>query len=178
MKWQLLKAIIILPGTVLVFIPSILLWVTRGSKIPPNVLSTDVIWFWLALILAALGIALSAWTALLFLTIGDGTPAPWNPPKKLVIRGPYRHVRNPMITSVLLTLIAEAAMFQSWAIALWMVLFFVLNSFYFPLFEEKDLEKRFGTAYLEYKSHVPRWVPRLRPWTPEALDKPMRSSKG
>jgi protein-S-isoprenylcysteine O-methyltransferase Ste14 len=75
-----------------------------------------------------------------------------------------------MITSVLLTLLAEAIVFQSWAIAAWMVVFFIMNSFYFPLFEERDLEKRFGAAYLEYKSHVPRWVPRLRAWTPETPD--------
>jgi protein-S-isoprenylcysteine O-methyltransferase Ste14 len=98
---------------------------------------------------------------------GDGTPAPWDPPQKLVIRGPYRHVRNPMITGVLLMLLAEALWFQSWPLALWMLIFFLGNFVYFPLVEEKGLEKRFGNDYREYKAHVPRWIPRLHPWYPQ-----------
>ncbi len=96
--------------------------------------------------------------------VGNGTPAPWDPPKKLVIRGPYCYVRNPMIISVMLMLLAEVLLFQSWPIAAWIVVFFIGNSIYFPLVEEKNLEKRFGDDYREYKAHVRRWIPRLRPW--------------
>jgi protein-S-isoprenylcysteine O-methyltransferase Ste14 len=98
------------------------------------------------------------------LKVGQGTPAPWDPPKKLVVRGPYRYVRNPMITGALLLLLAEAMLLQSWPIAIWLVLFFIGNSVYFPLVEEKGLEKRFGDAYRKYKANVPRWIPRLRAW--------------
>jgi protein-S-isoprenylcysteine O-methyltransferase Ste14 len=170
MNWKLIRAILILPGTVLVFIPATILLVSSASKMSPEMRSAEAVWFWVAIILAILGIALSSWTATLFMKFGEGTPAPWDPPKKLVVRGPYRYVRNPMITSVLLTLCAEAIFFQSWPIGIWMVSFFALNAIYFPLVEEKQLEKRFGAAYLEYKSHVPRWIPRLRAWTPEAPD--------
>lgn len=97
---------------------------------------------------------------------GNGTPAPWDPPKKLVVRGPYRHVRNPMISGVVLLLLAESLWLQSWPIALWMMIFVIVNMIYFPLFEEKGLEERFGNDYRRYKAHVPRWVPRLRPWEP------------
>ena len=110
------------------------------------------------------GLGLAVWTVKLFVNFGDGTPAPWDPPKKLVIRGPYRHVRNPMITGAVLMLLAEAMLFQSWPISLWMVIFFMGNAIYFPLVEEKGLEKRFGDSYRKYKAHVPRWIPRLRPW--------------
>ncbi|MDH3852581.1 MAG: isoprenylcysteine carboxylmethyltransferase family protein, partial [Deltaproteobacteria bacterium] len=95
---------------------------------------------------------------------GKGTPAPWDPPKRLVIRGPYRHVRNPMITGALLVLLAEATLFQSLPIAIWMTVFFIGNAIYFPFIEEKGLEKRFGDEYRNYKANVPRWLPRIRPW--------------
>ena len=96
-----------------------------------------------------------------------GATSPWEPPRKLVIRGPYRHVRNPMITSVLFMLLAEAMLFQSWPLAWWMGIFFVVNTVYFPLVEEKGLEKRFGDDYRIYKNNVPRWIPRTRPWYPQ-----------
>jgi len=97
---------------------------------------------------------LSVWTVKLFMKFGDGTPAPWDPPRKLVIRGPYRHVRNPMITGVLLMLLAEAMLLQSWPIALWMAVFFIGNAVYFPLVEEKGLEKRFAHDYRLYKKRA------------------------
>lgn len=164
MHWGLVKTIIVLPGTVLVFIPAAILWFAKGSRFPAKLASPPQIWFWLALLPTGLGLVLCVWTAKLFLKYGEGTPAPWDPPKKLVIRGPYCHVRNPMITGVLLLLLAEAMLLQSWHIALWMMVFFIGNTIYFPLVEEKGLEKRFGAPYLEYKAHVPRWIPRLRPW--------------
>ncbi len=137
---------------------------TRNSSFHPEISSPDEIRFWAALLLAGVGIVFSIWTATLFRRFGEGTPAPWDPPQKIVIRGPYRHVRNPMITSVLVTLLAEAIFFHSWPIAFWMLIFFLGNAVYFPLVEEKGLEKRFGDDYLKYKAHVPRWIPRLRVW--------------
>ena len=91
---------------------------------------------------------------------GQGTPAPWDPPQKLVVHGPYRYVRNPMITSVLFMLAAEAMFFQSWPIFFWLVLFFLLNNIYFPFFEERSLEKRFGYGqYRLVRSLVPAGLP-------------------
>jgi len=55
-------------------------------------------------------------------------------------------------------------LFHSWPITAWMILFFVGNAIYFPLVEEKGLERRFGEEYLKYKARVPRWLPRLRSW--------------
>ncbi len=69
-----------------------------------------------------------------------------------------------MITAVILMLSALAMFFQSWPIAVWMIIFFVGNTIYFPLIEEKGLEKRLGSVYLQYKAHVPRWIPPLRAW--------------
>ena len=160
----MIRSIIILPGTVLVFIPTAILLLAKDSNFHHEITSPDQIRFWLALLVACIGLTLSFWTGILFRKFGEGTPAPWDPPKRMVIRGPYRHVRNPMITSVLIILFAEAIFFQSWPIALWMLIFFVGNAIYFPLVEEKGLEKRFGEDYLKYKAQVPRWVPRPRGW--------------
>ena len=75
-------------------------------------------------------------------------------------------VRNPMISSVLLMLAGEALLYQSWPLAAWGLLFFAANAVYFPLSEEKGLERRFGGDYRTYKANVPRWFPRIRPWRP------------
>jgi protein-S-isoprenylcysteine O-methyltransferase Ste14 len=164
MNRRMIRSIVILPGTVLVFIPAIILLMTKDSHFHPDISSPEEIRFWVALVVAGIGIMFSIWTSTLFRKFGEGTPAPWDPPQKMVIRGPYRHVRNPMITSVLVTLLAEAIFFRSWPIAFWMLIFFFGNAVYFPLVEEKGLEKRFGDDYLKYKAHVPRWIPRLRGW--------------
>ena len=168
MHWGLVKTIVLLPGTVLVFIPAAILLATRDSEWAPGSASPAQVWFWMALLAAIAGLALSVWTAALFLKFGEGTPAPWDPPKRLVVRGPYRHVRNPMITGVLLVLFAEAVLLQSWPIAVWMIVFFIGNSIYFPLVEESGLEKRFGNQYREYMNQVPRWIPRLSHWSQES----------
>lgn len=167
MNRGVVKAIIVLPGTVLVFVPAIILAVSDHPHFSDQFLAPHQILFWLALLPAGAGFGLAVWTVKLFMKFGDGTPAPWDPPQKLVIRGPYRHVRNPMITGVLLMLLAEAMLFRSWPIGLWMGIFFVANAIYFPLVEEKGLAKRFGDDYRSYKKNVPRWIPKLRPWTPD-----------
>jgi protein-S-isoprenylcysteine O-methyltransferase Ste14 len=159
-----MKAIIVLPGTVLVFIPGAILLATRDSRFALELASPAEIWFWLALLTAIIGLVLSGWAAALFVKSGQGTPAPWDPPKRLVIQGPYRHVRNPMITGALLMLLAETILFQSLPIATWMTVFFIGNAIYFPLIEEKGLEKKFGDEYRNYKANVPRWIPRTQPW--------------
>ena len=110
------------------------------------------------------GILLMAWTVTLFLRFGEGTAAPWDPPRRFVIKGPYRHVRNPMITGVFMTLVAESLMTQSPLILAWAAVFMTANLLYIPLVEEKELERRFGEEYMEYKRGVPRWIPRLTAW--------------
>ena len=162
---RLLKPILILPGTVLVFMPTVIL-ISTYKRFPPELIGLDRLLFWPSLVAAGIGLAMAFWTVSLLTKFGEGTPAPWDPPQKLVVRGPYRYVRNPMITSVLFMLLAETLLLQSWPIFCWMVFFYLANAFYFPLLEERSLEKRFGKDYLEYKKHVPRWIPRLTPWSP------------
>lgn len=109
------------------------------------------------------GLALFAWCASLFTREGRGTIMPWDPTQRLVVNGPYRHARNPMISSVLFMLVGQALIWGSWLTAALAVFFFAVNHIYFIRSEEPGLEKRFGESYRVYKSNVPRWLPRLRP---------------
>ena len=166
MAWRMIKAVLILPGTAVVIVPGIIYLLTAGTGFAGWVSPPDQWPFWAGLAVLGTGLLFALWTATLFVAIGRGTPAPWDPPKKLVVRGPYRYVRNPMITSVLFLLAGEALVWQSWPIGWWAMVFFAANLIYFPLSEEKGLEHRFGDNYLAYKANVPRWFPRLTPWNP------------
>ena len=160
MNRELVKAILVLPGTALVYVPGAIVWLS-GAMAPAVPAGPR---FWIGVALAVAGFAVAVWTVRLFAGVGEGTPAPWAPPAKLVVRGPYRHVRNPMISSVLVMLAAESLLLGSWHIAGWTVVFFVLNAIYFAKVEEPVLERRFGESYRLYKANVPRWVPRWRGW--------------
>jgi len=120
--------------------------------------------FFIGLLMVLLGMILLTTTVFLFSTVGEGTPAPWDPPTKLVVEGPYRYTRSPMIVGVLAVLFGESVLTGSWVIFLWTVFFFTLNHVYFILSEEPGLVKRFGESYRKYKRHVPRWIPRITPW--------------
>ncbi len=156
---QWLKAIIILPFNVLFVIPCIILYFSNYKYLYRGI--TPLI---IGIIFLIFGLTFAIWTMRLFNNVGKGTAAPWAPPKNLVVEGPYRYVRNPMITSVLSILFAESIILHSYPILYWMFIFFVMNIIYFPLFEERQLIERFGDEYIEYKRNVPRWIPRLTAW--------------
>jgi len=147
----------ILPVTVLVIIPK---WIEKDRTLH---MSFQLL---AGLILILTGLTMMTITISSFISIGKGTLAPWSPPSKLVIKGPYRHVRNPMILGVLTVLLGEALGLWSKSILVWTGEFFIINIIYFIIYEEPNLEKRFGDDYRKYKKHVPRWVPRLTPYNP------------
>jgi protein-S-isoprenylcysteine O-methyltransferase Ste14 len=163
-KRRWIVPILALPMNALVFIPAIVLWLTRyrWEANEPFLLVIGGLFLFS-------GFGLAFRTMRIFHNIGKGTAAPWDPPQRLVVAGPYRHVRNPMLSSVFMMLAAEALLLHSWAIFLLLVVFILGNMLYFPLVEEKSLERRFGDAYREYKRNVPRWLPRLTPWRPDGL---------
>jgi protein-S-isoprenylcysteine O-methyltransferase Ste14 len=114
------------------------------------------------------GLTLVITTIRHFATVGRGTLAPWDPPRRLVVTGVYRYVRNPMISGVLLVLCGETLLFNSAGLLTWTLAFFAINAIYIPLLEEPMLAQRFGNDYELYRRSVPRWVPRVRPWEPPA----------
>ena len=97
---------------------------------------------------------------------GLGTPAPFDPPKKLVISGPYRFVRNPMYVGMAFVFIGEAIVFPhitAVMLAMTAILFVVMTVFVMR-YEEPTLRRMFGADYEEYCRHVHRWIPRLTPF--------------
>jgi protein-S-isoprenylcysteine O-methyltransferase Ste14 len=157
--WRQLHAVVLLPVTVTVVAPALILWRTGAGLAAWPLVAAGVA-------LIGTGLALVSWTIALFARIGEGTLAPWDPTARLVVAGPYRHVRNPMISGVLAILLGEAALFGSVALLVLFGTVFLVNAVYFPLVEEPGLRRRFGDDYETYSANVPRWLPRLRPWEP------------
>src|SRR5206468_12404583 len=96
----------------------------------------------------------------------DGSLAPWNPPKQLVVVGLYRYCRNPMITGIYAMLTGEALALRSPWVAGWAALFMIGMTSHIVFQEEPLLRDRFGESYDDYCKHVPRWLPRLIPYIP------------
>lgn len=123
-------------------------------------------------VLIGAGAAVIANSFVHFAVEGIGTPAPFAPPKKLVVGGLYRYVRNPMYVSVAAAiagqglLLGQPKLFVALGIGAVPVVAFV------RLYEEQALTRKFGAAYEEYRRNVPRWLPRLTPWRPEGPEPP------
>ncbi|QUH26372.1 methyltransferase family protein [Serpentinicella alkaliphila] len=156
-------SIVALPFNVLVTIPFILLYVEK-SDLSFEYITDKYTLIYLGIILCLIGLVLLITTVRLFINIGKGTLAPWDPTKKLVIEGPYKYVRNPMISGVIFILLGESILFRSKYILIWVTVFFIINNIYFITKEEPGLVKRFGKEYELYRENVPRWIPRLKPW--------------
>jgi len=154
-----LMAIVVLPFTVAVMVP---LWLARrsGTVLAPGSGLAELVLQSIGVLLLAAGATLFAASLHHFASEGRGTLAPWDPPRRLVVRGPYRWVRNPMISGVLLVLFGQAAVFLSRPHLAWALTFFAINAIYIPVLEEPVLRARFGADYDEYCRRVPRLIPR------------------
>src|SRR5215813_3341896 len=142
---------IVVPGLGGVWVPWRIL--TRDGHI-----ATPVAWEAAGVIAA--GAALYVWCVWNFAAVGDGTPGLWDAPSRVVATGPYRWVRNPIYLAALLIVLGEAWLFMSLpllAYACAMAIFFHL---FVIGYEERTLNRRFGSTYLEYRRTVPRWIPR------------------
>jgi protein-S-isoprenylcysteine O-methyltransferase Ste14 len=163
-----LLAIAVLPLTVTVLVP---VWIARrfGVGLALGSSAGEVALQLLGIAVFGVGLLLFLASLRRFATEGKGTLAPWDPPRELVVRGPYRFVRNPMISGVVFLLWGEALVLLSVPHGVWAGAFLALNLVYIPLVEEPQLERRFGEPYREYRRHVRRFLPRLRPWVPVLL---------
>jgi protein-S-isoprenylcysteine O-methyltransferase Ste14 len=152
--WKHLRDVLILPVTVTCVLP----WLIYTG--PAAWMPTDLWMMVPSLLLFVAGLLLFLVTLRAFVREGRGTLAPWTPTQRLIVEGPYRYCRNPMITGVLLILVAEALWLRSGAIAIEAMLFWAINTIYFIRVEEPSMEQRFGQTYRDYKELVPRWLPR------------------
>jgi protein-S-isoprenylcysteine O-methyltransferase Ste14 len=143
---------VIVPGTVGVYVPVRL---TEGAS------SAEGLTLVLALVLLTLGASIYAWCVWDFAAFGRGTPAPIDAPKRLVVRGPYRFIRNPMYVGVLAVILGWAVLFQSPQVFIYGIGVAVCFHLFVVLYEERHLGELFGAEYRDYCASVGRWLPRL-----------------
>ncbi|HSS20382.1 MAG TPA: isoprenylcysteine carboxylmethyltransferase family protein [Pyrinomonadaceae bacterium] len=111
------------------------------------------------LLFAALAGIVVVWCIVTFALIGQGTPAPFDSPRRLITRGPYSHLRNPIYLSAANALTGAALFYLSLSIFAYACVFLVLAHVLVVLHEEPALEETFGDEYANYKRNVPRWWP-------------------
>jgi protein-S-isoprenylcysteine O-methyltransferase Ste14 len=162
-----LVAILALPCTVAIVIP---VWIARRNHVsftlPHDLAGAGLVVGGGTLLLV--GFALLTTSVFYFWSRGRGTLAPWDPPRRFVVEGPYRYVRNPMISGVIFLLMSEASILRSRPHAEWAAVFTLINLVYIPLLEEPMLAVRFGEPSTRYTRAVSRFVPRFRPWSHES----------
>jgi protein-S-isoprenylcysteine O-methyltransferase Ste14 len=144
---------ILAPGMVAGFIPLALL--RTGAQIQTGFLSYLTFPLWL------IGLAMLIWCFWDFVQKGKGTPAPIDPPKELVVSGPYNYVRNPMYVGIALILAGYFLWFEFWSLLVYGVVICLGFHSFVSLYEEPNLKKRFGAAYEGYLRRVPRWIPKF-----------------
>jgi protein-S-isoprenylcysteine O-methyltransferase Ste14 len=156
-------SVVLLPVTVTTVVP---VWIARRYHVPVALPSTAAGFLLVLAGAAALAVGVWLFAASLshFFTEGKGTLAPWDPPRRLVVRGPYRYVRNPMISGVIFILAGEALILRSVPHAWWVAIFAGMNAIVIPLTEEPLLKLRFGDEYRVYCENVRRFLPRVKPW--------------
>lgn len=114
------------------------------------------------MVVGVIGAGLALWCIVTFIVRGRGTPAPFDPPRQLVVAGPYRLVRNPMYIGAGLALAGAALFYRSWALLAYCAAFLLVMQLFVVGYEEPALRATFGASYARYCEQVRRWWPRLR----------------
>lgn len=114
--------------------------------------------------LIAAGVAVVLHAFARFALDGAGTPAPVAPPERLVVRGAYRYVRNPMYAATAAVIAGQGLLLAQPVLLAGAALYVLALGTLARLHEERLLHERFGAQYDAYRRAVPAWVPRLRPW--------------
>jgi protein-S-isoprenylcysteine O-methyltransferase Ste14 len=150
--FRALIALLILPGTFAGLIPAWIVWNDRWR-------GDGSVWGAIPL---AFGAVILVWCVRDFYVAGKGTLAPWDPPKRLVVVGLYRFVRNPMYVGLVLLLAGWAWISGSALLAAYAGLLAVAFHLRVVLYEEPRLRKMFRDEWSTYAAMVPRWLPRLK----------------
>jgi protein-S-isoprenylcysteine O-methyltransferase Ste14 len=143
-----------------IFLSIWLWWLPRWMGWPMHVVHAE------AWAVFGFGLAIATWCAVEFALRGLGTPAPFDPPKRLVVTGLYRFVRNPMYVGLGIALIGEAWLTGRIEIIYEMLVLLVAVTVFVLFQEEPALRRTFGDDYVDYCRNVGRWIPRLTPWYP------------
>lgn len=142
-------------GLLLVFVPGRIL-AQSGIVRPAHLGASE----YAGIVLALAGGAFALWCILTFVVAGRGTPAPFDPPRRLVIRGPYRYLRNPMYLGAALALCGAALFYRSTLLFGYAALFLLVTHLFVLAYEEPTLRHLFGADYEVYCARVGRWLPR------------------
>ena len=141
-------------GFLLVYVPArVLSW---SGAVRPAVIGGPQI---LGTIIANVGAVIALWCVVTFVWVGRGTPAPFDPPRRLVIRGPYRFVRNPMYLGAGLSMLGAALFYKSIGLVIYTAVFLLAGSLFVVFYEEPTLRRTFGPEYDAYCHRVRRWWP-------------------
>jgi protein-S-isoprenylcysteine O-methyltransferase Ste14 len=151
------------PGGVAGLVPFLVSGWRRQSTLPAWARAVGA-----ALVVVGLASVLESFAR--FVLHGHGTPAPAAPPRRLVVSGQYRFVRNPMYAALVLIVLGQAAWFGSRDLVLYAVALLVLFHLRVLVYEEPRLAARFGAGFDAYRKGVPRWLPRLTPWRASDLN--------
>ena len=158
-KWNVFKAIVqtfIFWIVFLFILPDFLMYIEGSLSLPTfNVLPTAGISIFI------IGALLGFWSGTTMSILGQGTPLPTDCPNKLVVKGPYRFVRNPMAIAGISQGISVGLYFGSFTVIIYALLGAVLWHYYVRPEEELDMETRFGEEFLEYRERVKCWLPRF-----------------
>ena len=151
--------VFLIPGTVTGYIPFLILQSSTDDVHPRGSIRGS-----LATCLIVLGASVLLRCVWDFFAAGRGTLAPFDPPRKLVVRGLYRFTRNPMYNGVICVLLGEAWLFHSVPLWKYAALVFFLFHVMVMVYEEPTLESQFGESFRRYKRAVPRWGFTTRPF--------------
>lgn len=127
-------------------------WFTFTGQIPSAII--------IFIVLGSIGL----WSGYVMTHHGNGTPLPSEHATKLVILGPYRHIRNPMALCGTMQGTAVGLAIGSPLIFAYAILGALAWDILVRHLEEEDLSNRFGETYLEYRSKMRCWIPSLRPY--------------
>ena len=149
---------VVAPGTVVGLVPWL---ITQWEFHQPWPYWAEVV----GLVLIAVGVVPPVSAFVEFVKAG-GTPMPLAPTERLVVSGFNRYVRNPMYLGLLLVILGQALLFGSLGLLVYAAVAWAVPAAFVHWYEEPTLARQFGAEYEAYRSAVPAWWPRLRPWTP------------
>ncbi len=141
-------------GLMLIYVPARLL--SWSGILRPGAIEVQQV---VGMVIGAASAVVALWCIFTFASVGRGTPAPFDPPRRLVIQGPYRFVRNPMYIGAGLALAGAALFYESLSLLGYTGLFFLATHLLVVWYEEPALRRTFGQEYEAYCGRVRRWWP-------------------
>jgi protein-S-isoprenylcysteine O-methyltransferase Ste14 len=147
----------VLPGVANLLIPwGLLAWLGKLTFATFGVMQA------IGSLLALAGLTLIVWVCLAFFRRDKGKPAPFDPPHQFVNKGLFRWLRNPLyLGAAVLIPLGEACFFETFWLAFYAAVLFLISHLYVVYIEEPTLVRRFGRPYKKYLRTVPRWIPRI-----------------